>query len=211
MQSKNNGRCVIIGGADIKNHNRIKSLLFPNDYFVFCDSGLKHATPLGITPSLIVGDFDSHPLPQTDTETIVLPKEKDDTDTVFGVKESIARGFESFLIIGAVGGRLDHTLGNVGILDMLYGMGKKALVADDFSEISIVGREKVKIEKRFSYFSLLNIYGTAKGINITDAKYPLTDGVITTDYQYGISNESLPEKEATVWVTDGKLLLIKVY
>ena len=38
-------------------------------------------------PSLIVGDFDSHENPHLAVETIVLPCEKDDTDTVFAVKE----------------------------------------------------------------------------------------------------------------------------
>ena len=39
-------RCVIIGGAEIKNYNRIKSKLKENDCFIFCDSGLKHQQQL---------------------------------------------------------------------------------------------------------------------------------------------------------------------
>ena len=61
------------------------------------------------------------------------------------------------------------------------------------------------------YFSLLNISGTAKGITIKGAKYPLENGEITCEYQYGISNEVLPGQTAEITVTDGKLLLIKVY
>ncbi len=53
-------RCVIVGGADINNYDYIKTKITDNDYVVFCDSGLKHMKELGISPSLIIGDFDSH-------------------------------------------------------------------------------------------------------------------------------------------------------
>lgn len=50
---------------------------------------MKHHNSLYRQPNLIVGDFDSHENPHLDIETIVLPCEKDDTDTVFAVKEAI--------------------------------------------------------------------------------------------------------------------------
>ena len=59
-----------------------------------------------------------------EAETIVLPCEKDDTDTVFAVKEALKRGFQDFLLIGVIGGRLDHTLGNVSLLLMLDAHGR---------------------------------------------------------------------------------------
>ena len=119
------GRCVIVGGADINNYEYIRSKLSQDDFFVFCDSGLKHLEALQVKPGLIVGDFDSHDNPHLDVESIVLPCEKDDMDTVFAVKESLKRGYDNFLLIGVVGARLDHTLGNVSILLMLDKAGKK--------------------------------------------------------------------------------------
>ena len=204
-------RCVIVGGADIRNYDFIRETLCADDYVIFCDSGLKHLEQLQVAPSLIVGDFDSHENPHLDVETIVLPCEKDDTDTVYAVKEAIKRGFEDFLLIGVVGARLDHTLGNVSILLYLDSLGKKGSIIDDYSEMEIVSDEPVSICDRYSFFSLLNITGCAKGITITGAKYPLDGGEITCEYQYGISNEVLPGKTAQVAVSCGKLLLIKVW
>lgn len=63
---------------------------------VLCDSGLKHLKSLNAAPNLIVGDFDFHDNPHLDVETIVLPCEKDDTDTVFAVKEALNRGMKNF-------------------------------------------------------------------------------------------------------------------
>ena len=203
-------RCVIVGGADIQNYAFIREKLCADDYVVFCDSGLKHLEHLQVQPSLIVGDFDSHENPHLDVETIVLPCEKDDTDTVYAVKEAINRGFDDFLLIGIVGARLDHTLGNVSILLHLDLLGKKGCIIDDYSEMEIVSDEPVFICDQYSFFSLLNITGCAKGITITGAKYPLDSGEITCEYQYGISNEVLPGRTAQVTVGCGKLLLIKV-
>ena len=120
-------RCVIVGGADIGNYGFIRQTLRDDDYVIFCDSGLKHLEYLHAKPSLIVGDFDSHDNPRLHIETIVLPREKDDTDTVYAVKEAIKRGFDDFLLIGVVGARLDHTLGNVSVLLIWIPLEKKAV------------------------------------------------------------------------------------
>ena len=205
------GRCVVVGGADISNYGFIREQLCDDDFVVFCDSGLKHLEQLQVKPSLIVGDFDSHENPHLDVETIVLPCEKDDTDTVFAVKEALKRGFDNFLLIGVVGARLDHTLGNVSILLHLDSLGKKGCIIDDYSEMEIVSDKPVSICDQYAFFSLLNITGGAKGITITGAKYPLSGAEISCEYQYGVSNEVLPGGVATVSVTNGKLLLIKIY
>ena len=204
-------RCVIVGGADISNYEYIRSALREDDYVVFCDSGLKHMEALQVKADLIAGDFDSHENPHLDVETIVLPREKDDTDTVFAVKEAVRRGFEDFLLIGVAGARLDHTLGNVSILLYLDSIGKKGCIIDDYSEMEIVSATPVSICSKYAFFSLLNITGCAEGINITGAKYPLEDGQITCEYQYGVSNEVLPGQEAVVSVKNGRLLLIKIF
>ena len=203
-------RCVIVGGAEIRNYQTLWDYLNPSDFNIFCDSGLSHQEALGIKPHLIVGDFDSHPNPRLDVETIVLPREKDDTDTVFAVKEAVKRGFDEFLLLGAAGGRLDHTLGNVSLLLMLHRQGRHALLVDNYSEMEIVSKQPVCIDGSFPYFSLLNISGTAEGITVEGAKYPLRDAEIPCTYQYGISNEVLPGCEATVSVEKGELLLVRV-
>lgn len=203
-------RCVIVGGAGIRNYQVLWEYLRPDDFNIFCDSGLFHRDALGIEPHLIVGDFDSHPNPHSDAETIVLPCEKDDTDTVFAAKEAVKRGFDDFLLLGAAGGRLDHTLGNVSILLMLHRQGKHALLVDDYSEMEIVSKAPALIDGSFSFFSLLNISGTAEEITVEGAKYPLRDAEIRCTYQYGISNEVLPGCEARVSVGKGELLLVKV-
>ena len=203
-------RCIIIGGAEITRYDQVKSYLSTGDYAIYCDSGLRHREALELAPDLIVGDFDSHPDPRLPVETITLPREKDDTDTVYAVKEALKRGFEDFLLLGLVGGRLDHSLGNVSILLYLDSLGKRGLIVDDYSEMEIVSRQEAEVGPEFPYFSLLNISGTARGITLENAKYPLKDAEIRCDYQYGVSNEPLPGKTARICLKEGRLLLIRV-
>ncbi len=204
-------RCVIIGGAKISRYDRARSAIRPDDFFVFCDSGLAHAQALCVKPNLIVGDFDSHDNPHSEAETIVLPREKDDTDTVFAVKEAIRRGYTDFLLLGAVGERLDHTLANVSILLMLDDIGLTGRIIDDYSEMEIISREPKRVDGGFRYFSVVNISGKAKGITETGCKFPLNNAEIACSYQYGVSNEVLPGEEAVISVAEGRLLLMKIY
>ena len=202
--------CIIVGGAGIENYGEIKKYLSADDFYIFCDCGLKHQEKLGVTPDLIVGDFDSYTKPETEIETIVLPCEKDDTDTVFAVKEAIKRGHKNFILIGVIGGRFDHTLGNVAILSMLKNRGLKGRIIDDFSEMEIVADKTVFVEDKFQYFSLLNISGKAESVTVKNAKYPLEDAEIKCDYPIGVSNEVLKGKTAEITVKSGELLLIKI-
>ncbi|MBQ6708810.1 MAG: thiamine diphosphokinase [Clostridia bacterium] len=202
--------CVIVGGAEIKKYDEIKKYLSADDFYIFCDCGLNHLEKLGVKADLIVGDFDSHKKPDTDIETIVLPCEKDDTDTVFAIKEAIKRGYKNFILIGVVGGRFDHTLGNISILMMLENQGLKGKIIDDFSEMEIVSQATVFVEDKFAYFSLLNISGEAEGVTIKNAKYPLENAEIKSDYPIGVSNEVIKGKTAEISVKNGQLLLIKI-
>ena len=102
-------RCVIIGAAEMQNYEKIKTHFRNDDYYIYCDAGLKHQDALGVWPDLIIGDFDSYSKAEMERkyqhvgdtsmpadantaacgdapELIVLPCEKDDTDTVFAVK-----------------------------------------------------------------------------------------------------------------------------
>ena len=208
---KRESRCVIIGAAPIKNYKKIRSFLGNDDFVIVCDGGLNHLRKLKVKPNLIIGDFDSHKNPHSKIETIVLPHEKDDTDSVFALKTALSRGYKDFLFIGMIGARLDHGLGNLYMLVKCQNEGAKALMIDDFSELELVGKEEKSISDNYAYFSLLNITGTARGITIKDALYPLENAEITLEYQYGVSNEVLPGKTALVSVSEGNLLLVKVW
>ena len=203
----NGHECYIIGAGDFFGLREIPD---DSDYVIAADAGYEYCRKNNIIPDLVLGDFDSLGVAPKHPNVMQLPVEKDDTDTVFAVKTMVQRGYDDFLLIGVIGARLDHTLGNVSILLYLDSLGKKAEIVDDYSEMQIVSKDEVSIEDKYPFFSLLNITGCARGITIRDAKYPLDGAEITCGYQYGVSNEVLPGKTAKISVRDGKLLLIKI-
>lgn len=203
-------RCVIVAGADIQEYGWVKEHLSEDDFYVYCDCGLKHIEYLGYNPDLIVGDFDSYQKPQTDIEIISLPSEKDDTDTFFAVKEMLRRGYEEFVLVGVFGNRFDHTMANISALLMLDTKGCKAIALDDYSLMEVVSSKVAFVDDTFSYFSVINISGVSEGVSIKNAKYSLEEGTIECDYQYGVSNEVIPGKTAQITVNKGRVLLIKV-
>ncbi len=213
-------RCVIVGGAGIGNYARVRGYLRADDFVIYCDSGLRHLNELGVDPSLIIGDWDSYEDPHIDVETITLPVAKDDTDTVYAMREAMKRGFREFLLVGAVGARFDHSLVNAYILTTLENRGCHGLIVDDYSEMELVSSRTddegvsragvAEVEERYPFFSLVALEGEARGVSIKNAKFEISDASIGPDYQYATSNEVLPGMTAEITVEDGRLLLIKI-
>lgn len=204
-------RCVIVGGANLEDYDYIRRQVTEEDFIIYCDSGLKHLEKLGVSPDLIIGDFDSHENPHMEVETIVLPTVKDDTDTAYAAGEAIKRGFRDILLVGVTGGREDHTLVNMYLLFKFDRYGIKACIIDDYSEMEVLspGR-KAYIEDSYLYFSLVNMTGIAQGITVKNAKFNLRNAEIESENQYATSNEVLPGKVAEVSIREGRVLLMKV-
>lgn len=208
-------RCVIVGASPICEIKRIKTFIKEDDYIIACDGGLNNCKSLEIKPNLIIGDFDSFDEKDLkeykNIEVIKLPREKDDTDTFFAVKEALRRKYEDFLLLGLIGKRFDHSLCNISVLLFLNNKKKKAEIIDDYSKMIIVDKFEKYISDKYAYFSLMNVDGTAKGVYIENAKYPLKNAQIKSDFQYAISNEVIKGNKASVKVKKGRLLLIKVF
>ena len=200
-------KCVVIGGGDLTATDRLLKKISDTDYIICCDSGYLHAQALGITPDLIVGDFDSMQKPETDIETILLPCEKDDTDSFFAVKTALSRGFDCFLLLGMTGGRFDHTLAAVSILEYLEKHSAVGEICDGMLTIRLTDTS-IDINPDCRYFSVF-AQSRAEGVTITGAKYNLDDAVIESSYQYGVSNE--PCGTPRVSVKQGKLLITEIY
>ena len=127
-------KCLIISGAPES------EIEYYNDYLdgrfvISADSGYNKCTKLGIKPDLIIGDFDSSDVPDTDIKTIILPVRKDDTDTFFAVKYAIKQGFNDLVILGGIGSRFDHTYCNVLALNYCFERNVKAVLINKNNKI----------------------------------------------------------------------------
>ena len=78
-------KALIISGGD---YSPIPDLSC--DYVIACDRGYLHAEKMGIRPDLILGDFDSAPVPDGKIQVEQYPVRKDDTDTMLAVKKALS-------------------------------------------------------------------------------------------------------------------------
>ena len=186
------------------------------DYLIAVDGGFRYCLEQSLQPDLVLGDFDSvepeyleiiQQVPQE--QSITLPVQKDDTDTLAAVKVGLDKGYRSFHIYGALGGsRMEHTLANLQTLLYLKNRGAKGYLLDKDCMVFLIQNETVTLgEKGPAYLSLFAMGGDAKGVTIKNMKYDIEDVVISSDYPVGISNEIIGT-EPTISVEDGTLLAI---
>ena len=185
--------------------------LRPDDVIVCADSGLEYARRCGVTPSIVLGDFDSYSgeLP-THAEIIRLPAEKDDTDAMFAARLGLDRGVREFLIAGGIGGRLDHTLGSVQTLNFLISHGAEASMSDGQQSIEVL---KAPFSKEYtrgtaSYLSLLALTPEVRGVTLEGFKYPLRNAVLTYDFPLAVSNEICSQR-ARISAEAGRVAVIR--
>ena len=183
-----------------------------DDITVAADSGILNAKLLGDHIGIAVGDFDSFPerdIPE-DAEILRLKPEKDMTDSQVAVEIALERGADSFVIIGGLSGRLDHTLANLSILEDLTARNHYAIMTDGVSRVHFINGGSALIGRSgFKYFSLIPATDVVKGVSVEGAKYPLQNARLSRkNAGFGTSNE-IDGNCALITVKKGALFVIE--
>jgi len=156
----------------------------------------------------VVGDFDSLGARPAEVPTIPYPVEKDDTDMGIAIAEGWARGYRSFRMYGADGGRQDHYLANLQLLGGLSARGGEArMVSAAYDVYGLTdGTLRLPPRKRGSLVSVFCHGSRAEGVTLTGLRYPLSEATLTCDHPLGVSNEYAAQA-AAVTVVKGTLLV----
>ena len=177
------------------------------DIVIVADSGVINAQKFNIKPNYIIGDFDSLGYTPTDSNTIVFPIEKDDTDTMLAVKLGIEKGYKNFRIFGGIGGRLDHTYANIQTASYVAENGGNAIFYGYNENLTVIKNNTITFKEvnkgNLSIFALED----CRNVNIKGAYYELDNGSLSINYPLGTSNK-FNGKEASISVEDGKILII---
>ena len=185
----------------------------PCDSFVIAaDSGYDLAARCGVVPQLLVGDMDSlesKDIPNT-VKTVKVKAEKDETDTMLAVDMALSMGAEEIFIFGGLGGRADHGLSNMYLLEYIYTRGAVGCISDGKNVVRYIRDGSITFPPDgHKYFSLISLDLSSVGVTVIGGKYPLENAELKRERQYAVSNEFLPGvSEATVTVEKGALLII---
>lgn len=179
----------------------------PGDFVIAADAGYQTCLRVGVTPDLLLGDFDSMEIPADFSNIRRSPVEKDDTDTMLAIKTGLAEGCGEFYLYGGTGGkRLDHTLANLQSLLYLRRRGARGWLYDNDFVWTVIENESLTVEKTVEWglFSAFCLGDRAEGIDETGFQYPLRDAILTPEFPLGVSNHIL-ESAATITVRRGAL------
>ncbi len=181
------------------------------DYIIAADGGQNRAREFGLQPDCVIGDFDSTTLNEDfDCLYITYPAEKDLTDTEAALTHALEKGCRNVILLGGMGGRLDHTMGNIGLLDKYYSSFDHMEFIDGKNRMELLrdSDRTLKRDVRYKYFGLVSLNAEASGIDIRGAKYELTGASLERASTLGVSNE-FSEDTVTIRVQNGTLLIVR--
>lgn len=200
-------KCTVVSGSTENDYEYLRNHIDKNSFIIAADSGYLKCTNAGITPDLIIGDFDSSSVPEIDCEIINLPVEKDDSDTFYCIKEAINRGFAEIEIFNAIGDRMDHTYSNILSLEYCRKNNVKAFIKSRKSQIHFVDDEIIIDDSEYKYFSVFS-YSDTSVVSIENAYYPLNCYKMHRLDQIGQSNH-FKDGEVKISVQNGILIVIQ--
>lgn len=195
--------CCIIGAGPVA------SLPIPKGALVVCaDGGLSSAARFGVTPDLLVGDFDSLGSVPQGENVIVHPVEKDETDSFLALQLGLARGCDRFVFYGCLGGRLDHTLANIQHLQYLAEHGAEGVLVGEHETLTVIKDGCLRFPAdRTGGVSVFSLSDKSAGVTIKGLHYEAENVTLTNGFPLGVSNR-FEGREAEICVKNGVLLIM---
>ena len=196
--------CAIISGGEPDDLTGIHEA----DFIIACDRGYAYAKEAGIRPDLLMGDFDSYRGALDKSVPVLdLPVEKDDTDTMAAIRYAVQEDYSEIVLYCALGGRLDHLLGNVQSAVFAVERGCRVHIIDTDNLLYFFTDGALTLPPREGWsLSLLSLTDRCENVSVTGVKYPLRDATLTNGFPIGVSNEW--RGEAQISVGGGVLLVV---
>ena len=211
-------RAVVFANGVLSDPQKSLSFILQDDILIAADGGALHCRSLGLTPDVLIGDFDSletkevAELEARGAKVIRHPARKDFTDLELALRHARELGAKHILVMAALGNRWDQTLANLLLPASESFLEVDIRLLDGHQEILLVrAGQTVEIEgQRGDILSLIPLYGDAHGITTYGLEYPLNEGTLTFGSTRGISNV-LVEKKARVSLRKGLLVGVLIH
>lgn len=214
-------RILIFANGHLPDLDAARAIVHADDFILAADGGTHNALALGYTPNLIIGDLDSisdeergklalssvEGMKEAGVQVIQFPRDKNETDLELAIQHAAEMQPEQIVIVGALGGRLDQTLGNIALLSD-FRLSTLDLRLDDGVEEIYFCRDQAEVHGRSGELVSLIPWGVpVEGVRTDGLRWPLSDETLYPDKTRGISNELLGE-QATVRIRSGLLLVV---
>jgi len=207
---------VLLANGPLTLSPAIKQVIAEAERLVGVDGGSRHLGLLGVRPHLAVGDMDSIPdsllqeYRQSGVELHLHPPKKDATDLELALELALAGGATRISILGATGGRLDHTLGNLFLLSRCLPTGIPACIMDQEQCVHLTDQALSLSGAVGDTLSLLPATPEACGVSLTGLEYPLHNATLTFGTSLGMSNVFV-KAQASVTLRSGRLFVFHLF
>ena len=204
-------QALIIANGEPPQKNRLALLVKRASTVICADGGANTALKQGVTPDAIVGDLDSiHAEALVKFRRVAIYEDHNDetTDLEKAISWAIQSNYDHITVVGASGKRLDHTVGNMGVLRKFYPDAIITLV-DDSGELCYVGRECSIEAEKGDVVSLIPL-NRCEDVTTSGLKYPLDRENLELGVREGTSNVVVASP-VTIKVKKGHLLLYKLF
>lgn len=187
-------KAIIVSGGKSPERDLFTSYVEPGDVIIAADRGGEFLKEIGIMPDVLLGDFDSLSEETLEffkgrCEIMKFDAVKDFTDTEAAYLKAREYSPLSYLFFGCTGVRLDHFLGNLGLLEEALNEGKDAYIIDGNNKIGMISSPKV-IKRDFGDFISFQAFrGDVEGFTIKGARYPLEGYRLRMGDPRTVSNE----------------------
>ncbi|WP_455542334.1 thiamine diphosphokinase [Intestinibacter sp.] len=208
--------CIVLNGV-VNDYDKTKDIIKRENYnyIIGADGGCNHLYRMEIVPDYVIGDLDSIDkdlIEYYESKNVIFkkfPTHKDQTDSEICVHLAKTLNATEIDFIGALGGRIDHALSNIGFMYSVYEMGIKPRILTSEEEVFIVHNDTKKVKgNKGDTISILAIKGDVSGVTLKNLEYPLDNAKVTYLSPLGISNVML-EDECEISVKEGYLLVIR--
>lgn len=206
-------KAVVVANGGIERVDRVLNTIHPDDLIVCANGGTVNALALGLRPQVVIGDADSispelrRELEAEGVSFIVCSPRKDETDAELALRYCVEHGARHILFLGALGGRLDHTLANLLLLADSTWRAVPVRIVGGRVSVELCSSRCEITGKAGDIVSLLPWGGDVTGIQTEGLEYPLNDEALLFGPARGMSNTML-EDRAVVTVGSGLLLVL---
>lgn len=160
------------------------------DFLIAADKGYEALEAYGVPPIWWWADFDSLGRRPNHPNVVQLPAAKDDTDMVYALREGLDRGYRRFVLLGGVGGRLEHTLANLQALAWAHHPGRPGRPGGGGTVATALRDETMTFPAGCpASGSAFCLSGQAEGVTLRNLKFELTGHTLSADFPLGVSNE----------------------
>lgn len=207
-------KTLIVLGGDAPGAEFLKEQVSQADVIVAADGGAQALAHIGVRPDVLLGDMDSlgeglaQELEQAGVPVLRCAPEKDFTDGQMAVDWALDKGATDITLLGALGGRLDHLLGNVALLLRAARGGAHCEMRDERTRAwAATGLTDIQGDVGDTV-SLLPLAGDASARYLSGLQYGTQEPLaLPADMPIGVSNV-LTAQRARVDITRWALIVV---